>query len=349
MLSRQVYPRIVRLSEPVVSQELQEIFSNSNVCATVGNFDGLHLGHCALFSELSCVSREYRNPYLVVVTFRPYPRQVLGNGYETKELLTCIGSKLGILSYYGINCVVVIRFTKSFASMGASDFLRKYFIKFLRVKHLVVGYNWGFGKNRFGGVGLLKNFCNQHNVNLSIVQPVEVDGIRVSSSAVRELLRQGKVKTASKLLGRFYSVMGRVLHGSGRGAKIGFPTANLFHVEGFVPKNGVYACFVDTSDGCVYEAVVNIGVRPTFRDINTSDVVVLEAYILTQKALSLYGTKISVRFVERLRDELQFKSTNALQEAISHDIQVANSVFQEINPARMSFEQLLAQSLVIKN
>lgn len=347
------YPRIVRLSDAVVSRELRELLGRSHVCATVGNFDGLHLGHCALFSELLRTGKHYTNPYRVVVTFRPYPRNVLcvkdgdannrGDIRKTNEILTCIRTKLSILSRYSVDAVFVIRFTKTFAKISAEDFLQKYFIDLLGVKHLVVGYDWGFGQARSGGTELLKNFCDKQKVDLTIVPPIEIDGRRVSSTAVREFLRVGDVHIVRALLGRFHRVIGRVQHGSKRGTTLGFPTANLFAVDGFMPRHGVYASRVYTNDGRVYNAVVNVGIRPTFETfsdnvrnnastngaimLNTSETT-LEAHLLTNEPLSLYGTRIEVEFIKRLRDEIRFENAKALSDAILQDIRVAEELLK---------------------
>jgi len=294
---------------------------------TIGNFDGFHLGHQALFSALK--QPEAKNASLGAVTFYPHPRRFFSGvsrlqicAHEDLQQLSTFGEKLNCFSREGCDFVYAIRFTREFSKLSPREFVQRHLVDALGVRRVVVGYDWSFGKGRVGSSETLAELGDEFGFEVEVVPPIEIDGIRAGTSAIKQALRRGDVETAGKLLGRPYSIIGRVRGGERRGRKLGFPTANLESLMQFYPRNGVYITSL-VEGGESYPAVSNVGIRPTFGE----DRRVVETHILDGQAHDLYRRRVEVRFLRRIRDEQHYGSVEELKAAIENDVREARQFF----------------------
>jgi riboflavin kinase / FMN adenylyltransferase len=291
----------------------------SRTVVTIGNFDGVHLGHRAIIGRVTQRARELK-AQAVAVTFEPHPLKVLRPEINL-PLLTTPEQKLKLLEEAGLDAVVVLPFSREFATIPAREFVIQYFCERLQVREVVVGHDYGFGRGREGNIDLLREMGQAHGFTVQVVWAVEAEGAVVSSSLIRALLRLGKVTEASRLLGRRYRVTGEVVRGKGRGAKLlGVPTANLRSVNELLPASGIYAVRVHRG-GDIINGVANIGTCPTFDNQELS----LEAHLL-DFAADLYGETLEVEFAVRLRGEQKFSSLEALAAQIHRDIDHARGL-----------------------
>lgn len=291
----------------------------SRTVVTIGNFDGVHLGHRAILGKVVGRARELE-AQPVAVTFDPHPLKVL-RPQMNLPLLTTPEQKLKLLSSAGLAAVVVLPFTPEFAALPPRDFVVQYFIDRLRVREVVVGHDYCFGRHREGNIDLLKEMGRSHGFTVQVVWAVEVDGAVVSSSLIRALLKLGKAEEAANLLGRPYGVVGRVIQGKGRGAKLlGVPTANLRPENELLPATGIYAVWVQRGSE-TYAGAANIGTAPTFENGEFS----LEVHLLDFQG-DLYGETLEVEFVARLREERRFPSLEALAAQIRADIATTRGI-----------------------
>lgn len=288
---------------------------------TVGNFDGVHLGHRAILSLVRQRAREL-DCQPVVLTFDPHPLKVL-NPQANLHLLTTPAQKIELLKKAGVS-VVVLPFTREFASIQARKFVREYFFERLKVREVVVGHDYCFGYKREGNIELLKEMGKDLGFTVQVVWAVEMDSVVVSSSLIRAMLRLGKLREANRLLGRAYEVTGQVVPGKGRGAKLlGVPTANLVPENDLLPASGIYAVWVEKNEEKL-PGVANIGTCPTFDNQELS----LEVHLLDFKG-DLYGERLQVDFVARLREERRFPSIDDLAAQIQADVATARQVLEE--------------------
>ncbi len=296
--------------------------SFSRTVVTIGNFDGVHLGHRAILTRVVQRARELE-AQAVAVTFDPHPLKVLRPEMDM-PLLTTPGQKIDLLAAAGLAAVVVLPFTREFAALPAREFVERYFLERLRVREVVVGHDYCFGRARAGNINLLKEMGKQHGFTVQVVWAVETDGAVVSSSLIRALLRLGQVAQAARLLGRPYGVVGRVMQGKGRGAKLlGVPTANIRPENELLPATGIYAVRVRLGEK-ILPGAANIGTCPTFENGEFS----LEVHLLDFSG-DLYGETLGVDFVARLREERRFLSIEALAAQIHADIAAARQVLAE--------------------
>jgi riboflavin kinase/FMN adenylyltransferase len=285
---------------------------------TVGNFDGVHLGHRSILARVCQRARELEcQP--VALTFDPHPAKVLKP--ETNlRLLTTPAQKVALLEAAGVS-VVVQPFTREFAAIPAREFVRDYFVERLKVREVVIGHDYRFGYKRQGSIELLQQMGQTLGFTVQVVWAVEVEDAVVSSSLIRAMLQLGKVTEANRLLGRTYGVAGRVVTGKGRGAKVlGVPTANLVSENDLLPSCGIYAVWV-IRDGERLPGVANIGTCPTFENQELT----LEVHLLDFNG-DLYGEVLQVEFVARLRDEQRFPSIDELAAQIRSDMNEARGV-----------------------
>ncbi|MEE1175613.1 MAG: bifunctional riboflavin kinase/FAD synthetase [Paludibacteraceae bacterium] len=278
---------------------------------TIGFFDGVHLGHRYLVSELSEIAKK-RNFASAVLTFRTHPRQVLHSDY-IPSLLTTADEKIALLKETGVDYVVMTEFTREFSMLTAQDFMRLLHDN-LNVCCLMIGYDHRFGHNRSEKFEDYVRFGNEIGIEVVQSSPLVIDGINVSSSAVRKTISEGDVAKAAKLLGREYSLAGQVVKGFQVGRTIGFPTANISYDDSrILPKDGVYAARVAV-DSHLYDAMLYIGSRPT---VNTGKISV-EAYLFDFSD-DIYGKNVNVRFVDRIRDSIKFDSIEELKKQLGKD------------------------------
>jgi riboflavin kinase/FMN adenylyltransferase len=290
-----------------------------NVCATIGNFDGVHRGHQQLFETVAAKARSIEGTS-VAITFDPHPLQVLLPG-GIKLISTC-EQKAELIEMAGIDVLLVIPFTKEFAKTTADIFVEELLVKKLGVKELVVGYDYAFGKGRSGNIEFLRKQGNIFGFPVTVVDACYIDDQVVSSTKIRDLIREGQMAAARELLGRNYQIRGTVQVGKQRGGNvIGYPTANLkFNEEDLVPRHGVYVTQV-ICDGRCYGGVLNIGYNPTFGD----ELLVAETHIFDFNE-DIYGKPIKVNLLKFLRSEKKFSGPKELAERIAQDVLQAKQI-----------------------
>lgn len=288
-----------------------------NAVVTIGTFDGVHLGHQAIFKKMRRLAKEVGGE-TVVVTFYPHPRQVLSIGTEKLRFICSQEEKLQKFEEYGIDNVMIIPFTKEFAGTPSDEFIKNYIIDRLHPSVIVVGYDHHFGKNRMGDIEMLNQLSAQYGFRTVQVEAKYINGVAVSSTKIRNYLWVGNVRAANELLGYPYSVTGTVVLGNQIGRTLGFPTANLDIANEFFMINnpGVYACQT-VIDGKRYNAMANTGFRPTIGDREEGDFIV-EVNIFDFDG-DLYGQTLKVWFIQRIRAEEKFNGLEALKKQLEHD------------------------------
>ena len=290
-----------------------------NPVLTLGNFDGVHLGHQRIFQQVRRRVQEIGGE-AVAYTFAPHPVQLLKPEKEPFLLLP-IGERIRLIGEAGIDVTICAPFTPEFASLTAEEFVRDILHRQIGVRQVYVGQNTSFGRDRTGSVSLLKEFGKRYGFAVDAVEAVEVKGTLVSSSRIRRLIRQGDIPGATELLGRPPLLVGEVIHGFGRGSKkLGFPTANLKVEEVLFPKSGIYAVWV-LYEGQRFPGVANLGWNPTFQDHKFS----IEVHILDFEK-EIYGQKLRMDFVERQRDEVTFRGPEDLAAQIKKDVEAARRI-----------------------
>lgn len=282
------------------------------VVLALGTFDGVHRGHQAIIASTLTHARTLRGR-CAVFTFDPHPRAVLDPQAEA-FLLTTLDERLELLAGLGADLTVIVRFDRAFRQMAAEDWVRA-LKAHTGMAAVVCGPNYSFGRDRGGTASLLRELGRRHAVDVWVTEPVDAGGVPVSSTRIRELLRAGRVADAAPLLGRWYSLLGPVVAGDGRGRDLGFPTANLqLPPAKLIPAAGIYAAYARSASG-VHHAAVSIGTRPTFGP----GPVMVEAYLLDFTG-NLYGTPLELHLAARLRDERAFSSVKDLVRQIADDV-----------------------------
>jgi riboflavin kinase/FMN adenylyltransferase len=307
----------------VVSQRIDDpaLALDASV-VTLGNFDGIHLGHQALVSQTVDEARR-RHATSVVLTFDPHPLKVLAPARAPRLILTA-QDKIEMLGGLGVDIVVSQRFDSTFANVRAEDFVRRSIVDRLKTKKMFVGRDLRFGHAREGSVKQLVEWGGALGFEVSIVEPVLVDGVRVSSSHIRDLIQHGRVDEARASLGRYHFISGTVIQGSRRGREIGFPTANIASRTEMVPSNGIYAS-LSLVDGRWWPSASSIGVNPTFGAGPRT----IETYILDFDR-DIYDQAIKLAFVKKLRDEKKYPDVASLVAQIKDDIRTTRAVFDEL-------------------
>lgn len=284
---------------------------------TIGTFDGVHLGHQAIFNKMKALAQSVGGE-TVVVTFEPHPRQVLNIDSSNLRFLTTPEEKLKKFEEFGIDNVVIINFTKEFSRTPSEVFIKDYIIDNIKPAYIVVGYDHHFGKNRMGDFGLLNDMKLKYGFKVERVAAQDVENIAISSTKIRNALAVGNIKSANRLLGYTYSITAEVVVGNRIGRTMGFPTANLELPREYMLINcgGVFACLVDY-EGKTYKAMANIGHRPTIGD-RTKDQPIIEVNLFDFDG-DLYGKQIHVSFIDRIRDEEKFDSLDELKAQLERD------------------------------
>jgi len=290
-----------------------------NAVLTIGNYDGMHIGHQKILSMVTKRAGEMKGTSMVM-TFDPHPMKVLAPERNVK-LLTTPGEKEKLIESMGIDVLLYINFTKEFSRMLPEDFIGNILVEKIRVKEIIVGTNYTFGKNKKGTVDLLRLRGEKYGFSVRAVRNAEVNGQVVSSSSIRSLLQKGAVCEVSKFLGRVYSIEGTVIKGKGRGQKIlHIPTANITTPVEIAPKEGVYAVRVGLGD-TAYDGVANIGKNPTFGNSQVS----YEVHLLDFSG-DLLGENIRIYFIDRIRSEKTFPNVTSLENQIKDDISLARQI-----------------------
>jgi riboflavin kinase/FMN adenylyltransferase len=292
---------------------------------TIGNFDGVHIGHQALFHEV-IETAETVGGTSIAMTFEPHPIRVIKQNGQP-PLITLYEQKAELIERTGIDVLICVPFTRAFASLSADQFVRELLVKKIGMKAIVVGEDYSFGKNREGSIDLLKSYGPDYGFEVIIAGWIKMSkGFtdRISSTKIRELVIDGHMTEAEKMLGRHYQIRGRVVIGRDRGGKLlGIPTANINLHDELCPKTGIYAVTVECR-GNQHNGVANIGYSPTFEDHEFT----VEVHILDFND-NIYGEKIRVNFIKRLRDEIKFSNISALIDQIKKDIAAAREFFSK--------------------
>ncbi len=307
-----------RIDDPALSLDASVV--------TLGNFDGIHLGHQALVSQTVKEAR-HRNAASVVVTFDPHPLKILAPGRAPRLILTA-EDKIEMLGELGVNVVVSQNFDPTFANVHAEAFVRCSLVDRLKTKKIYVGPDLRFGHGRVGNVEQLVGWGKALGFEVSVVEPILLDGVRISSSRIRALVETGRVDEARASLGRHHFISGAVVEGNRRGREIGFPTANIISRTELLPCDGIYATLLYV-DGAWLPSASSIGVNPTFGPGPRT----IESYILDFDR-DIYHKPIKLAFVKKIRDEKKFADIAALVAQIQDDVKTSRSVFDssEIKP-----------------
>ncbi|HXH31692.1 MAG TPA: bifunctional riboflavin kinase/FAD synthetase [Bacteriovoracaceae bacterium] len=288
-----------------------------DVGLTIGNFDGVHIGHRQLLKKIKsdCVAKSSK---FVVVTFIPHPQKII-NPEKERFLINSYEQRRGLLKKLGVDFLIEMKFTRDFSTLTADQFLSEHLLSYPALRDFYLGYDFAFGANKQGGYDLVRSICHPRGVSVEIQPKFEVDGQVISSSLIRERLVSGKIDEVAAILERPFHLEGVVVKGEGRGKKIGFPTANI-QVSGdlIVPHKGVYVTKT-IYGGMTYQSITNIGNNPTFKDgqqlhIETN---------LFDFDTDIYGETIDIQFLHKIRNERKFPTVNDLIEQIRLDVALA--------------------------
>jgi len=292
-----------------------------NPVATIGNFDGVHMGHRQIFRQLKKAAAEI-DGVSVVITFTPHPLKVVPSGKKLR-LISTYDEKERLLGASGIDYLVVIPFTKEFAAISAREFVSDILVHSIGIRKLIIGYDYAFGRNREGNIGFLRQLGKEYGFAVEVLEPIWDGKTLFSSTNIRKMVEEGNVKDVVRLLGRQFSITGKVVHGHNRGKLLGFPTANLQTENELIPKCGVYAVKVKM-DGNLFDGACNIGPNPTFGD----EAISIEVFIFDFDG-DLYGQDLQLFFIESIRDERKFPDAVALQHAIESDVSNCREVLKD--------------------
>ena len=297
-----------------VHENIEAVEQLKNPVVTIGTFDGVHIGHQAIFNKMKEEAAKIGGE-TVVITFFPHPRIVLGLDNAQLRFINQQNKKIALIEKAGIDHLIIIKFTKEFSLKTSVEFIKGMVIDKINPAIIVIGYDHHFGKNREGNFNLLNSYSKQYGFKLIQVEAQVIDDITVSSSKIRKLLEAGNVGEANALLGYVYSITGKVVKGKSIGKDIGFPTANIETGDEYklIAAVGVYACLIEYK-GKRYKGMSNIGFRPT---IDHGDLTIeVNIFDFNQQ---IYGEEITIYFVERLRNEKKFDSLQALVEQLNKD------------------------------
>jgi riboflavin kinase/FMN adenylyltransferase len=288
--------------------------------ATIGNFDGVHLGHQAVLKQTCDKAREMGLP-VTVITFEPQPQEYF-RPEQAPPRLTRLREKIVALRPHAVDRLLCLDFNHHLANLSAEEFIDKILVDGLGVQYLVVGDDFRFGKDRQGDFEMLVSAGKKHGFEVANTHSFTLGNERVSSTLIRQALAQGDLTRVEQLLGRPYSMCGRVAHGDKRGRTIGFPTANIYLHRKNTPILGVYAVQMKDVEQYPVNGVANIGTRPTVCGTRT----LLEVHLFDFNK-DIYGAHIEVMFIEKIRDEKRFESFDALKQQIQRDAQQARAIF----------------------
>lgn len=301
-----------------VEKELAQLSPNKDMLLTIGVFDGVHLGHQYLISQLTEHTKQ-QNLLSGVVTFRQHPQEILSP--QTKlPFLTDLATRAELLKNEGVEAIITLSFTRELAQLSARQFV-SLLKKYLRMRGMVIGPDFALGRNREGTTNTLHALGQDMDFSVTVIPPIMVNGEMVSSTAIRQALADGDMKRVVNLIGRPFSLHGRVITGSGRGVGLGFPTANLdVNSEQAMPADGVYAAWAFI-DGKAYQSMTNIGQRPTFGNGERT----VEVYVLNYHS-DLYGRELTIDIIERLRGEKKFDTVEELKKQMTEDVKQGRAI-----------------------
>ncbi len=310
-----------------IFRDLSEVERDPNNVLTVGTFDGVHLGHQFIIEQLQEFAQRW-NGVPTVVTFDPHPQIVLASPTRPPiRILTTTEQKLQRLQLHGVEKVIIIPFTRSFSRISSEEYVTRILYDTIGMKGIVIGYDHAFGRDRKGSIETLKEIARVKGFRVEQLPPRKDDGMIISSTGIRRLIAAGDMETANRCLGYFYTVVGRVIPGDGRGRKIGFPTANveLENPHQLLPADGVYAVQAKVGEES-HQGMANIGFRPTFNGRHRH----LEVHLFDFNR-DVYDAHIQVSFISRIREERKFDSAEDLRKQLHSDRNSSLQILKEID------------------
>ena len=306
-----------------IIRDLDRVNDHLKGCVlTVGNFDGVHIAHQRIISQVVREARE-RGGKSVIMTFNPHPQEFLHPERKPFYLITTLSEKFELLEEMGVDAVAVINFSADFSRLSADEFIRGIIWRLFGPAKILIGHDNTFGRGKEGKPAYVKQLGEKLGFDVEIIEAVCMEGLVVSSTEVRNAVREGDMRLAGMLLGRPYSLEGRVVEGFQRGRDIGFPTANIAPQKELLPGRGVYATLIDI-EGERFESVTNVGFNPTFTDEKRLSI---ETHIFDLNR-DVYGKRARVHFLEHLRGERKFESIDKLTAQIANDIARARAILK---------------------
>lgn len=307
-----------------VFRNIDELQQFNNAVITIGTFDGVHLGHQQIISRINQIAKDNAGES-VIITFHPHPRLVIQPDGQAVQLLSTPNEKIELLKKYGVNNVVIIPFSRDFSEQSAEHYIEHFLVKNFQPKHIVIGYVHKFGRDRKGDFTLLEKYKTQFGYTLEEINKQTLEDITISSTKIRHALNEGEIEQANELLGHAYTLSGIVIKGLQNGRKLGYPTANIQPDEfnKLIPKKGIYAVRVRVDERW-YGGMLSIGFNPTFGGKHLS----VEVNILNFSR-EIYGQRITIEFIQYIRDEKKFESMEALIKGIDGDKVVITAILQQ--------------------
>ena len=304
----------------IIKNNITKIPKSDFNIATIGSFDGIHIGHKKILQTLTKIAKK-NNGKSILITFWPHPRYVLKKNNDFK-LLTSLDEKIKLFEKNKIDILYIVDFSLKFSKFSANKFIENILLEKLKINCLLIGYNNNFGRNREGNIRYLEENKKKFDIDIISIPKQSVDKISISSTKIREYLNNGKINSANRLLGRKYSINGKVVRGNGIGRKINFPPANIEIDEPkkLLPKSGVYAVEVILNKK-IYLGMLNIGYNPTIKNEKKS----IEVNIF-EFSEDIYNNKISINFIRRIRNEKKFKNLNELKKQLIKDKKKIKSI-----------------------
>ena len=304
----------------IIKNNITKIPKSDFNIATIGSFDGIHIGHKKILQTLTKIAKK-NNGKSILITFWPHPRYVLKKNNDFK-LLTSLDEKIKLFEKNKIDILYIVDFSLKFSKFSANKFIENILLEKLKINCLLIGYNNNFGRNREGNIRYLEENKKKFDIDIISIPKQSVDKISISSTKIREYLNNGKINSANRLLGRKYSINGKIVRGNGIGRKINFPTANIEIDEPkkLLPKSGVYAVEVILNKK-IYLGMLNIGYNPTIKNEKKS----IEVNIF-EFSEDIYNNKISINFIRRIRNEKKFKNLNELKKQLIIDKKKVKSI-----------------------
>jgi len=298
-----------------VYNNLQSIHLQNSV-VTIGGFDGIHLGHQKIIYRLTDAAQNL-NSSSVLITFWPTPRMFFNREGDSFLIMSTITEKINLLEIYGVEHLIILPFNQELASVKAIDFIRKTLVDTLHIRHLIMGYNHNFGYKGEGNFALVEKLAPQFNFSVERVEPFLLEGQKISSSKIRELIESDELELANQYLGHPYTVTGAVVEGNKIGRTIGFPTANIFldNQHKLIPVDGVYAVYVIFNNQR-FKGMLNIGHRPTIKANAGNKTVEVNIFDFNK---DIYNQEISIEFIQKTRSEIKFDSLETLKNQIAKD------------------------------
>ena len=301
------------------SLDISERFVNPVL--TIGNYDGVHVGHRMIIDQVKHEAQLIGGTSMLM-TFNPHPLAVVKPD-ALIGLISPIGLKKKLIEEAGIDVLIIVPFTEEFRRIEPEDYVKDILVGKLGIKGLIVGYDFRFGRQGKGDVGLLKKLAADYGFFFHVVEAITRDGEKIGSNRIRKMVKSGETEKAMASLGRPYLMEGQVVKGFGRGREIGFPTINIETAFELIPKEGVYSTEIETKSGR-FHSVTNVGYNPTFDGKDLS----IETYILDFSG-DLYGQEVTLRFHKRIRDEMKFGTVDELKARIAKDVEITGAYFRE--------------------